>query len=79
MSRNLYCNKFLFFILIAISFGKILTPEWDSNSFEILEKDDKYREYYEIDEDGLEYSVKGPAEIKIFSKAAFPKKTSNKL
>ena len=79
MNRNPYCNKFLFFILISISFGKILNPISGLNSSELLEKDNKSREYYEIDKNGLEYSIKGPAEVKIFSKGAFPKKINNGL
>ena len=78
MSLNLYYNKFLLFIFISVSFGKILTPASDSVS-ELLEKNNKAREYYQLDRKGLEYSVKGPAEIKIFSKGVFPKKTINNI
>ena len=79
MSLNLYYNKFLLFILISISFGKIVIPTSDFPISELLQKNNKAREYYQIDRNGLEYSVKGPAEIKIFSKKAFPKKTVNDL
>ena len=78
MSQNQYCNNFLLFILFSISFGKVLIPEPYSNSSEILIKKNKFREYYEINNSGIEYVITGPAELKIFSKAAFPKKTTNK-
>ena len=50
-----------------------------SSSPESLSKQNKDREYYELSNDGLSYTVEGPAEVKIFSKAAYPKKTNNEL
>ena len=78
MSQNLYFNTSLS-LLFAISFlySRILDPELNDIHPEILYKNNKGREYYEVTKNGLEYNVKGPAEVKIFSKAAFPKKTIN--
>ena len=77
MSLNQYFKPFLLFFLISGLFGKILIPESNDEYPEFLNKNDKSREYYEITNKGLEYIVKGPAEIKIFAKAAFPKRTIN--
>ena len=78
MNRNPYFNKF-FLLLFIISFlhSRILVPQSDNQFSEMLYKNNKEREYHEVTRSGLEYKVKGPAEIKIFSKAAFPKKTVN--
>ena len=80
MSQIQYCNTLLFFILFSVLFGKLLTPDFHSSSYsEVLTKKNKEREYYELTNNGLEYTVKGPAELKIFSKSAYPKKTNNEL
>ena len=79
MNLNLfYSNFFVLLFSISILFGKALRPESNFKHLEILTKNNKHKEYFEITKDGLEYNVKGPAEIKIFSKAAFSKKTINK-
>ena len=76
MSLNLFYNKlFVSVIIISVLFAKILEPESKSKYLELIYKNNKSREYHEIPRSGLEYNVKGPAEVKIFSKAAFPKKT----
>ena len=78
MSQNLYFNTFLSsFFIISFLYSGILEPELDDVYPEMLYKNNKGREYYEVTKNGLEYNVKGPAEVKIFSKAAFPKKTIN--
>ena len=75
MSQNLYFNTFLSsFFIISFLYSGILEPELDDVYPEILYKNNKGREYYEVTKNGLEYNVKGPAEVKIFSKAAFQKK-----
>jgi len=76
MSPNRFYNIFYIFIIISISFGKVLSPKLNIDSPELIERNGKYKEYYEVDRSGIEYFVKGPAEIKIYSKAAFPKKTN---
>ena len=77
MSQNRYYSKLsiLVFFLTAVLFGRILIPESNDKYSEFLNKNDVGREYHELTNKGLVYNVKGPAEIKIFSKAAFPKKT----
>ena len=79
MSLNQFYNKILLFLVVSISFGKILIPQGYSGNPEILQKNNKEKEYYGINNKGLEYIIKGPAEIKIFSKAAFPKKTTRQI
>ena len=80
MSLNLFYNKlFVSVIIISVLFAKILEPESKSKYLEVIYKNNKPREYDEITRNGLEYNIKGPAEVKIFSKAAFPKKTAKEL
>ena len=64
-------NSYFLFILCSILLGKVLNPSFHLESPELIGKNDVFREYYEVSDKGLEYSVKGPAEVKIFSKAAF--------
>ena len=66
MSLSPYYKLLTLFFIISILFGKILRPESNLKHLEFLTKNNKHREYYEITSDGLEYNVKGPAEIKIF-------------
>jgi len=79
MSQSQYYKSFLLFIVFSVLFAKVLVPNSYSNSSELLSKKNKYREYYEISNSGLEYTIEGPAEVKIFSKAAYPKRTSNEF
>ena len=80
MNLNLFYSKFIVLLFsISILFGKALRPESNFEHLEILSKNNKHKEYFEITKDGLEYYIKGPAEIKIFSKAAFPKKNINEI
>ena len=75
MSLNQFYNICYIFIIVSISFGKVLSPRLSFDSPELIERNGKYKKYYELNKDGVEYFIKGPAEIKIYSKAAFPKKT----
>ena len=68
MSLNLYYNKLLLLLFVSISFTKVLTPDFNPKEPEILNKNNKSREYYKLTKDGIKYSIKGPAEVKIFSK-----------
>ena len=78
MNQSPYFKRFLpLFFIISFLYSRILTPQSNDEFAEMLYKNNKAREYHEITRSGLEYNVKGPAEIKIFAKAAFPKKTIN--
>ena len=79
MSLNQFYNIFLLFNLFSILVGKILVPSSYTTYPETISKENRHREYYELNNDGLEYVVEGPVEIKFFSKAAYPKKTNNEL
>ena len=79
MSPIQFRNSFIVLILFFTVFGKILTPESYPKYPELIGRNDKLKEYYEVGGSGLEYTVKGPAEIKIFSKKAYPKRTSGDL
>ena len=72
-------NSFIVLILFFTVFGKTLTPEFYSKYPELIGRNDKLKEYYEIGDSGLEYTVKGPAEIKVFSKKAYPKRTNSDI
>ena len=80
MNLNRFYNKYLLlFLILSALFGNILKPSSGDKYSEFLDKKNKNREYHKITREGLEYTVVGPAEIKIFSKAAFPKKTIQEL
>ena len=79
MNLNQFYNIFVLGVVFSALIGKTLVPDWHSNPPEIISKKDKHREYYELNNNGLEYIVEGPSEVKIFSKAAYPKKTNNEL
>ena len=55
MSLNQFYNTLLLFLVVSISFGKILIPQGYSGNPEILQKNNKEKEYYEINNRGLEY------------------------
>ena len=79
MNQSQFFNKYLIlFFITSTLFGKALKPQSDDRHVEFLTKNNKHKEYHKLTKSGLEYNIKGPAEIKIFSKAAFPKKTINK-
>ncbi len=67
--------KFLsiIFILFSLCFGKVLIPLNDVDSEDLIIKG-KERTYYRLEKN--EYLVSGPSTVTIYSRGAFPKKSS---
>ena len=71
MNRTVYFKSslFLFIFLFAVPVGaKLLKPVKNGEEKEILIVNSKRRLYYPIKEEGLTYSVHGPARIEFISR-----------